>query len=99
MLTDGLPADATDEYIKEGESTMKSLKRFYRAIVEVFVERYLKSPTANDVAMLLHIGKHRGFSGMLGDLNYMHRKKKNYPITWGGQYAGRSGFPTIILKL
>ncbi|KAJ9560043.1 hypothetical protein OSB04_005203 [Centaurea solstitialis] len=35
-------ADSTDEYVKIGESTvLKALKRFCRAIVEVFGERYL----------------------------------------------------------
>ncbi|KDO36477.1 hypothetical protein CISIN_1g040018mg [Citrus sinensis] len=39
MLADGMPANATDEYIKIGEpTTIESLKRSYRAIVEVFAE-------------------------------------------------------------
>ena len=54
MLAYGLPADATDEYIKIGESTaVESLKRFCRAVVEVFGEQYLRSPNANDIARLL----------------------------------------------
>ncbi|XP_059315422.1 uncharacterized protein LOC132066037 [Lycium ferocissimum] len=66
MLAYGLPADATDEYVKIGESTaIESMKRFCRAIVEVFGQQYLRSPTANDVARLLHIGEQRGFPGML----------------------------------
>ena len=37
MLAYGLPADATDEYVKIGESTaIESMKRFCRAIVEIF---------------------------------------------------------------
>ncbi|XP_019238012.1 PREDICTED: uncharacterized protein LOC109218136 [Nicotiana attenuata] len=51
MLAYGLPADATDEYVKIGESTaFESLKRFCRAVVEDFGEQYLRSPTPNDVA-------------------------------------------------
>ncbi|AEC06258.1 nuclease [Arabidopsis thaliana] len=62
MLAYGVPADSTDEYIKIGESTaLESLKRFCRAIVEVFACCYLRSPDANDVARLLHIGESRGF--------------------------------------
>ena len=99
MLTYGLPADATDEYIKIGESTaIASMKRFCRAIVEIFAEQYLKKPTANDVAKLLYVGKQHGFLGMLGSLDCMHWKWKNCPTAWAGQYAGRSGSPTIILK-
>ena len=42
MLVYDVPTDATDEYIKIGESTaIESIKRFYRVIVEVFTERYL----------------------------------------------------------
>ncbi|KAL5539453.1 hypothetical protein UlMin_044612 [Ulmus minor] len=94
-----MAADATDEYIKIGESTaIQSLKKFCRAVVEVFAEQYLRSPNANDVARLLHIGKHHGFPGMLGSLDCMHWKWKNCPTAWAGQYAGRSGSPTIILE-
>ena len=80
MLAYGLPADATDEYLKIGESTsIESMKRFCRAIVEIFAERYLRTPTATDVARLLHIGQQRGFPGMLGSLDCMHWKWKNCP--------------------
>ena len=99
MLAYGLPADATDEYVKIGESTaLESLKKFCRAVVEVFAERYLRTPTANDIARLLYIGEQRGFPGMLGSLDCMHWKWKNCPTAWAGQYAGRYGSPTIILE-
>ncbi|KAK2638357.1 hypothetical protein Ddye_026152 [Dipteronia dyeriana] len=99
MLAYSLPTDATDEYIKIGESTtIESLKRFCRVVVEVFAQQYLRSPNADDVAKLLRIDKYRGFSGMLGSLDCMHWKWKNCPTAWTGQYAGRSGSPTIILE-
>ncbi|XP_042387806.1 uncharacterized protein LOC121979893 [Zingiber officinale] len=67
ILAYGIPADATDEYIKIGESiAIESVKRFCCAVVEVFGGQYLRSPNANDVARLLHIGEQRGFPGMLG---------------------------------
>ena len=73
MLAYGALADSTDKYIKIGESTtIESMKRFCRAIVEVFGGRYLRSPNANDVARLLQIGEKRGFPGMLGSLDCMH---------------------------
>ncbi|KAL9432461.1 hypothetical protein AB3S75_027487 [Citrus x aurantiifolia] len=99
MLAYDMLANAIDEYIKIGESTtIESLKRFCCAIVEVFAEQYLRSPNANEVAILLHVGKERGFLGMLGSLNCMHWKWNNCPTAWVGQYAGRSGTPTIILE-
>ncbi|XP_051116131.1 uncharacterized protein LOC127241245 [Andrographis paniculata] len=67
-----------DEYIKIGESTtVENVKRFCRAVVEIFSTEYLRHPNANDISRLLHIGESRGFLG---------------------QYAGRSGSPTIILE-
>lgn len=93
ILAYALPADATDEYIKIGESTaIECVQRFCRAIVEVFAKRYLRSPKFDDVARLLYIGEQRGFPGMLGSLDCM------YWTAWAGQYAGRSGSPTIILE-
>ncbi|XP_059306241.1 uncharacterized protein LOC132057631 [Lycium ferocissimum] len=84
MLAYGLPADATDEYVKIGESTaIESMKRFCRAIVEVFGQQYLRSPIANDVARLLHIGEQRGFPGMLGSLDCMHWRWKSCPTKTG----------------
>ncbi|KAL9432463.1 hypothetical protein AB3S75_027489 [Citrus x aurantiifolia] len=57
MLAYDMLADAINEYIKIGESTtIESLKRFCCASVEVFAEQYLRSPNANEVARLLHVG-------------------------------------------
>ena len=99
MLAYGVSADSTDEYIKIGESTaIENMKRFCRAVVEVFTQRYLRAPDANDVARLLEIGAKRGFPGMLGSLDCMHWTWKNCPTAWAGQYTGRSRSPTIILE-
>ena len=80
MLTYGSPVDATYEYVKIGESTcIESLKRFCRTIVGIFSYQHLRSPTANDIARLLSVNAKRGFPGMLGSLDCMHWKWKNYP--------------------
>ena len=92
MLEYGVPADATDEYVKIGKSTsVESLKRFCRAIIEIFGYRYLRSSNENDIVRLLYIGEQCGFPGMLGSLDYMHWKWKNCPTTWAGLYKGRYG--------
>ncbi|XP_020262310.1 uncharacterized protein LOC109838264 [Asparagus officinalis] len=70
MLAYGLPADATDEYVKIGESTAIESMTSCRAMVEIFAERYLRTPNANDIVRLLYIGKKCGFPGMLGSLDY-----------------------------
>jgi hypothetical protein len=42
MLTYGVPADATDEYVRIGESTaIESLRRFVAAVVDLFEYEYL----------------------------------------------------------
>ena len=54
MLAYYVSADVTDEYVKIGKSTtIKSLKRFCRAVIELFGERYFRSLTPTDVARLL----------------------------------------------
>ncbi|CAH9093912.1 unnamed protein product [Cuscuta epithymum] len=99
MLAYGVPADATDEYVKIGESiTIESMKRFCRSIVQIYGGQYLRRPNDNDIARLLDIGKQRGFPAMLESLNCMHWKWINCPTAWAGQYSGRSGSPAIILE-
>lgn len=67
-------------YVKIGESTtIQYFKRFCRAIVEIFAERYLRSPNSNDIARLLYIGEQRDFLGMLDSLDCMYWRWKNYP--------------------
>ncbi|XP_020262415.1 uncharacterized protein LOC109838376 [Asparagus officinalis] len=99
MLAYDLPVDATDKYVNISESTaIESMTKFCHAMVEIFAERYLRTPNANDIARLLYIGKKYGFPRMLGSLDCMHWKWKIYLTAWSGQYAGHSGSPTIILE-
>src|SRR6266540_2970716 len=99
MLTYGVPADATDEYVHIGESTIiESLRRFVNAVIEVFEDEYLRSPNENDTAQLLAIGEERDFPGMLGSIDCMHWRWKNCPSAWQGMYSGHLHEPTIILE-
>ncbi|XP_047977875.1 uncharacterized protein LOC125219839 isoform X1 [Salvia hispanica] len=96
ILTRGVLPDATDEYVKLSESSaIKSLKRFCRAIMEIFSTQYLRAPTSSDIARLLYIGEHHGFPGMLGSLGCMHWKWQNCPTGWSSSHCGN---PTIILE-
>uniref|UniRef100_A0A0A9C7I4 Uncharacterized protein n=1 Tax=Arundo donax TaxID=35708 RepID=A0A0A9C7I4_ARUDO len=73
MIAYGVPADFMDQYVRAAESTnIKSLRRFVKAVVEVFGDDYLRSPNEQDMARLLAIGESRGFSGMLGSIDRMH---------------------------
>lgn len=83
MLTYGVPADATDEYVRIGESTsIQSLNFFVKAVIEIFGDEYLREPNENDIAKLFAIGKERGFPGMLGSLDCMHWEWKNCPSAY-----------------
>ncbi|CAH9085483.1 unnamed protein product [Cuscuta epithymum] len=73
ILSYGVTAYATNEYVKLGESTsIESMKRFCQSIVEIYGERYLRRSNDNDIARLLDIGKQCGFSVMLGSLDCTH---------------------------
>jgi hypothetical protein len=99
MLTYGVAADATDEYVRIGESTpLESLRRFVHAIIEVFGDEYLRSPNEKDIERLLALGNERGFPGMLGSLDCMHWRWKNCPSSLQGQFSGHHHPPTIILE-
>jgi len=99
MLTYGVPADATDEYVRIGESTaLESLRRFVAAVVEIFEAEYLRHPNEADIARLLALNEKRGFPGMLGSIDCMHWAWKNCPVESQGQYKGHVNKPTIILE-
>ena len=58
QLAYGVPADYVDEYLRIGESTaIESLRKFVRAICEVFGEEYLRAPNEDDTTRLLKIGE------------------------------------------
>jgi len=99
MLTYGVPADATDEYVRIGESTvLESLRRFVAAVVDIFEDEYLRSPNEVDTARLLALGEQKGFPGMLGSIDCMLWAWKNCPVALQGQYKGHVEKPTIILE-
>ena len=73
MLTYGVLADATDEYVRIEESTaIESLRRFVAAVVDLFEEEYLRYPNEADTTRLLALGEQDDFPGMLGSIDCMH---------------------------
>jgi len=99
MLTYGVPADATDEYVRTGESTaLESLRKFVRAVIEVFGDEYLRYPNETDITRLLAMGEKKGFPGMLGSIDCMHWAWKNCSYDKQGQFKGHCDKPTIILE-
>ncbi|XP_042428542.1 uncharacterized protein LOC122015618 [Zingiber officinale] len=100
QLAYGVPADHLDEYLRMGESTaIRCLFKLCEYVVEIFGDRYLRRPNADDVQRLLQMHDERhDFPGMLGSLDCMHWKWKNCPVAWKGQFTRGHGSPTIILE-
>ncbi|XP_057808907.1 uncharacterized protein LOC131023386 [Salvia miltiorrhiza] len=99
VLAYGTSADLHGEYLRMSAQVIrKSVIKFVEGVISNFRAEYLRKPTEEDMAALLHIGEQRGFPGMMGSIDCMHWEWKNCPNAWAGQYAGRSGTPTIILE-
>jgi hypothetical protein len=88
MLAYGTPADALDEYIRIGDSTvLESLRKFVVAVIEVLGPEYMREPNEQDTPRLLEIGASRGFHGNFGSIDCMHWPWKNCPTA----HHGRTG--------
>jgi hypothetical protein len=73
MIANGVAANATDEYVRVGESTaLECLRKFVVAVVEVFGPEYLRLPKEHNTVKLLAIGESREFPGMLGSIDRIH---------------------------
>jgi hypothetical protein len=73
QLAYDIPTDYVDEHVHIGESTsIECLRRFVRAVCEVFGQRYLRSPNEDDTARLLNIAERCGFPIMLGSIDCLY---------------------------
>ncbi|XP_071676932.1 uncharacterized protein [Lolium perenne] len=97
LLAYGAPIDTVDDYMCIAESiAIDCLYKFCRAIIAVFREIYLRSPTAQDTEQILAINAVRGFPGMLGSIDCMHWKWKNCPMAWQGIMAGSNNDINVL---
>jgi hypothetical protein len=82
MLAYGIPMDLVDDHLSMSDiQAIKCVKRFTGAIVRVFGEEYLRAPNAQDRASLLEYNKNHGFPGILGTIDCMHWRWKNFPAS------------------
>lgn len=99
MLMYGIAADTTDEYLRISETTaLQSLKKTCTAILAVYGDEYLRSPTVEELKNYMEINEKRGFPGMFGSLDCTHWNWKNCPMGYAGAYQDRGGNCSIILE-
>lgn len=78
MVSYGVPGDLLDEYLRMSDITCLALMyKFYRAVIAMFGDLYLRDPIVADTARLLPINKARGFPGMIESIYFMHCEWKN----------------------
>uniref|UniRef100_A0A0D3EDX7 DDE Tnp4 domain-containing protein n=1 Tax=Brassica oleracea var. oleracea TaxID=109376 RepID=A0A0D3EDX7_BRAOL len=88
VLAYGSAADTVDEYLRLGETTTQlCVENFVEGIIYLFGDDYLRRPTPTDLQRLFDIGEHRGFPGMIGNIDCMLWEWKNCPTDWKGQYC------------
>ncbi|XP_021775499.1 uncharacterized protein LOC110739340 [Chenopodium quinoa] len=62
MLAYDMAADAVDEYVRISQSTARvALQRFCARVIDQFGTEYLRNPTTDDLARILHQNELRGF--------------------------------------
>jgi hypothetical protein len=73
QLAYAILADYVDVYVRIGESTaIECLRRFVRAVCEIFGRKYLRLPKEDDTSRLLNIAERHRFSGMLDSIDCLH---------------------------
>jgi hypothetical protein len=96
----GIPADLVDDHLAMSESqSIKCVTRFAFGMVRAFGQKYLRAPNAEDTARILEQNAARGFPGMLGSIDCMYWRWKNYHAAWHGQFQGHKKDSTIILEV
>lgn len=97
ILALGVSGDAVDEYIRMSDSAANlCLQHFCRAVIEVFGEEYLRSPTPEDIKRILEESAERGFPGMMGSIDCYNWPWENCPKAWSGMYTGKKGTSIVL---
>ncbi|KAK9074011.1 hypothetical protein SSX86_006606 [Deinandra increscens subsp. villosa] len=81
-------------------TSRECLHYFCDAIIRLYRDEFLHSPTSHDLALLYeaHLERH-GLPGMIGSIDCMHWEWRNCPTKYRGQYhRGDHPKPTVILE-
>jgi hypothetical protein len=71
---------------------------FAKVLIRVFGPEYLRAPNEEDTKMLMAMNEARGWPEMLGNVDCMHWRWKNYQVAWHGQYTSHHRDPTIVFE-
>ena len=90
FLAYGTSPDALDEYVRMLEVTIaKYLRKFALGVVELYGEKYLRSPTAEDIKYYCEKNGERGFPGMFGSIDCVHFQWDMCPSAFHGQHHNK----------
>ncbi|GJZ12557.1 ALP1-like protein [Tanacetum coccineum] len=92
QLAYGTTPDAFDEYLQMSERTARDcLLNFNMCIIDLYVSKYLRKPTMEDVEKIYnqHLTRH-DFPRMLRGIDCMHWEWKNCLVSWQGQYSANN---------
>ena len=99
MLATGTSAEQQDDKFRLAQSTgIETLHRFCTAIPAMYRSQALRSPTENDLKIILAENEALGFNGCIGSIDCMHWAWKNCPSGWAGMFKGKEGAPTVVLE-
>jgi hypothetical protein len=99
QLAYGISADATDEYVRIGESTAReALKRFCRAIRAAFEQEFLRHPTQEEIDRYTQLNARRGLPSMFGSIDCSGWIWKNTPMAHQGQHLDKNGDASIVME-
>ena len=86
-----IPADYADEYLRiDEDTTVESVRRFAKVMIQVFGPVYLRAPNEEDTIKLMAANEKRGWPGMLGSVDCMR---------WTWKIARRHGMGSIVASL
>lgn len=71
-------------------SARQSFVAFVIFVLEVFVSKFLRTPTEQDYDRILGVNSQRGFSECLGIWDGQNWKRKKCPAAWAGQLKRKS---------
>ena len=73
MIAYGIPADYADEYLRiDEDTTVESVRRFAKVMIQVFGPVYLRAPKEEDTIKLMAANEKRGWPDILGSIDCMH---------------------------